>query len=143
MPDHLGVRVLGSFQLDGVELSELRSRQARTVLKALAVAGGGVVTVDALIDAVWPDGLPADPDRDIAVLVSRVRSLLGPERVIRDDAGYRLVADWYDYREVEALTREAATREANGDLRPPVPRRTLRSPSSVATCWRASPTPSG
>jgi DNA-binding SARP family transcriptional activator len=110
------VHVLGPLRLEGADLTSLRSRQARTVLKVLAVAGGDVVTADALVDAVWPAGLPADPDRDVAVLVSRVRALLGAERIVRSDAGYQLIADWYDRHEVEALTREAAARESIGDV---------------------------
>ena len=41
MADRLGVRLLGEFRLDGVELDALRSRQARTLLKRLALERGG------------------------------------------------------------------------------------------------------
>ena len=40
MADRLGVRLLGDFRLDGVDLDGLRSRQARTLLKRLALARG-------------------------------------------------------------------------------------------------------
>ena len=43
MADRLGVRLLGEFRLDGVELDALRSRQARTLLKRLALERGGTV----------------------------------------------------------------------------------------------------
>lgn len=116
MAGQLGVRLLGDFRLDGLDLAALRSRQARTVLKVLAVARGDAVSRDRLVDVVWPAGLPADPDRDLAVLVSRIRAFLGPSRVARSPHGYALAADWYDWDEVEALTRDAAARQAGGDL---------------------------
>ena len=55
MADRLGVRLLGEFRLDGVELDALRSRQARTLLKRLALERGGTVAADSLVEAVWPD----------------------------------------------------------------------------------------
>ena len=41
--DRLGIRLLGEFRIDGVELDSLRSRQARTLLKRLALERGGAV----------------------------------------------------------------------------------------------------
>ena len=41
MADRLGVRLLGEFRIDGVELEALRSRQARLLLKRLALERGG------------------------------------------------------------------------------------------------------
>ena len=73
MADRLGVRLLGEFRLDGVELDALRSRQARTLLKRLALERGGTVSADRLVEAVWPDAPPAQPERDLHVLVSRAR----------------------------------------------------------------------
>ena len=45
MADRLGVRLLGEFRIDGVEVEALRSRQARTLLKRLALERGGTVVV--------------------------------------------------------------------------------------------------
>ena len=108
MADRLGVRLLGEFRLDGVELDALRSRQARTLLKRLALERGGTVTADSLVEAVWPAAKPAQPDRDLHVLVSRARSVLGQDRVPRRDGGYGLTADWWDLDELTTLAREAA-----------------------------------
>ena len=116
MADRLGVRLLGEFRLDGVELDALRSRQARTLLKRLALERGGTVGADSLVEAVWPAGRPAQPDRDLHVLVSRARTVVGADRVVRRDAGYALTADWWDVDELATLTREAVRRADTGDL---------------------------
>ena len=71
MADRLGARLLGGFALEGVDLVALRSRQARTVLKRLALARGATVSADSLVDAVWAEARPAAPERDVHVLVSR------------------------------------------------------------------------
>ncbi len=116
MPEQLGVRVLGEFRLDGVDLASLRSRKARLLLKVLALAGGAIVSRDSLVDILWEDDLPDDPIRDLAVLVSRVRSVVGNDRIVRRGEGYGLVADWYDRDELSALSAEAVRRQALGDI---------------------------
>ncbi len=115
MADRLGVRLLGEFRVDGVELDSLRSRQARTLLKRLGLERGGPVSADSLVEAVWPDRRPTQPDRDLHVLVSRARSVMGPDRVVRRDAGYALLADWWDLAELTELGREAGRRADAGD----------------------------
>jgi DNA-binding SARP family transcriptional activator/RecA/RadA recombinase len=114
--DRLGVRLLGDFRLDGAGLDALRSRKARTLLKRLAVERGGTVLPDRLVDAVWPTARPARPEQDLYVLVSRARTVVGAERVVRRDGGYAFVADWWDVDELAALGREAARRADAGDL---------------------------
>lgn len=115
MADRLGVRLLGEFRIDGVEVETLHSRQARTLLKRLAVEQGGTVSPDSLVEAVWPGSRPAQPARDLHVLVSRARTVVGADRVVRRDGGYALVADWWDVAELASLAREAARRSDDGD----------------------------
>lgn len=111
----LGIRLLGEFRLEGAELDQLRSRQARTLLKRLALERGGSVAPDSLVEAVWGDRRPAQPDRDLHVLVSRARSVVGADHVVRRDTGYALLADWWDVGELTSLGREAARRADAGD----------------------------
>ncbi len=115
MSEALRVRVFGEFRLDGADLSTLRSRKARTLLKMLAVRKGQIVGVDALVDGLWQGQLPADPSREVAVLVSRARRVVGSDRLLRREHGYVLHADWCDRDEVHALVREAAGRSERGD----------------------------
>lgn len=62
----------------------------QALLAALAEAGGRVVAVDALVEAVWADEEPANPAKALQVLVSRVRSACAADVVERVGEGYRL-----------------------------------------------------
>ena len=86
----LAVRVLSGFAVDGVEPQAFGSRKARLALQLLALAGGQVVSPDVLIDALWGDAPPARPDDQLAVLMSRLRAVLGHDQIEHRDSGYLL-----------------------------------------------------
>ncbi len=111
----LAVRVLGDFAVDGVEPQALGSKKARLVLHLLALAGGQAVPATVLTDALWGDTPPARPGGQLAVLISRLRSVLGRGRIDHNDAGYLLAADWLDAAELAALTAEVERRQAAGN----------------------------
>src|SRR6476619_5703432 len=104
----LAVRVLGDFSVDGVEPQALGSRKARLALHLLALADGQAVAADVLIDALWGSELPARPEDQLAVLMSRLRSVLGRDRIEHRD---RL-----DAAELAALIREMEARREGGHL---------------------------
>jgi DNA-binding SARP family transcriptional activator len=108
----LKVSVLGALDIQGVNKHALGSRKARTLIKVLAVARGQPVPVPRLVDCLWPDRPPARPSQQISVLVSRLRSVLGPERLPRSDAGYQLLADWIDLDVANHLAAAASRRLA-------------------------------
>ncbi len=108
------VRVLGDFEVVGVDHAMLGSRKARTVLKVLSLAGGSPVTADRLAECVWDDAPPARPAEQVRVLVSRLRGVLGADRLPRTDAGYALVVDWLDLDALAELADEAGRRMAAG-----------------------------
>ena len=112
----LAVRVLGDFGVDGIEPQSLGSRKARLALHLLALAGGQVVTSAALEDALWGDTPPAKPDDQLAVLVSRLRSVLGRDRIEHRDHGYVLRCDWLDAAELAGLTEEIDRRRGAGHM---------------------------
>ncbi|MEU1230458.1 BTAD domain-containing putative transcriptional regulator [Streptomyces sp. NPDC005828] len=92
-------RVLGPCQAfrtdDGTE-AVLSGARLRSLLTALAAAGGRAVGPGTLIDQIWADGDPADDqDRTAALqaLVGRLRRALGREAVVSAPGGYRLAAD--------------------------------------------------
>lgn len=97
------VRLLGGFEIEGVLERDLGSRKGRTLLKMLAVARGRPVSVDRIADALWGDNQPSHPADQVGVLVSRLRGVLGSERIVRTDAGYLLVAEWVDVEELSGL----------------------------------------
>ncbi|HEX3507850.1 MAG TPA: BTAD domain-containing putative transcriptional regulator, partial [Candidatus Dormibacteraeota bacterium] len=102
--------VLGALDIHGVDKHALGSRKARTLIKVLAVARGQPVPVPRLIDCLWPGRPPARPSQQISVLISRLRSVLGSERLPRSDAGYQLLADWIDLDVANHLAAAAARR---------------------------------
>ncbi len=106
----LRIRVLGSLEVEGLAFSALGSRKQRTVLRILALGRGAPVSIDRLAECLWPGRLPARPGDQVGVLVSRLRSVLGPQRVVRSDAGYALAADWIDLVAFEQLAAEAQRR---------------------------------
>ena len=115
-PTSLRIRLLGGLAVDDVPERDLGSRKARTLLKALALARGSSVPTDRLVDLLWGDSPPARPSEQVGVLVSRLRGVLGAERLPRTSAGYAVVADWLDVDELAARVDEAAAAVAAGRL---------------------------
>jgi DNA-binding SARP family transcriptional activator/tetratricopeptide (TPR) repeat protein len=112
----LAVRVLGDFGVDGVEPQALGSRKARLALQLLALADGQAVPADVLIDALWDTAPPSRPEDQLAVLMSRLRSVLGRDRIEHRDQGYLLHRDWLDAAELAVLTREVQARREAGQV---------------------------
>jgi DNA-binding SARP family transcriptional activator/tetratricopeptide (TPR) repeat protein len=90
------LHLAGAFRVvrDSIELTDgqVGSRKSRTLLKLLAVERPGLVPVDRIVAILWPDGQPAAPERNVAILVSRLRAALGPDLIQGGRAGYRLAA---------------------------------------------------
>lgn len=110
------MRLLGGLVVEGFDERELGSRKGRTVLKALALGRGRPVPVDRLAEIVWAGEQPARPAEQLGVLVSRLRGVLGQDRLPRTDAGYALRADWLDLDELTARTEQAAGALKEGRL---------------------------
>jgi DNA-binding SARP family transcriptional activator/tetratricopeptide (TPR) repeat protein len=106
----LRVRTLGPFEIEGLSERAVGSRKARTLVKVLALARGAPVASDVLIEALWPGAAPAHPADQVSVLVSRLRSVLGADRLRHVDAGYALHADWLDLTEFDARAADAMAR---------------------------------
>jgi DNA-binding SARP family transcriptional activator/tetratricopeptide (TPR) repeat protein len=112
----LRVRLLGGFAIEGLEERAIGTRKARLLLKRLALSQGKPVPAEELAAAVWGDDLPSKPNDQISVLVSRLRAVLGAERLPRTDAGYCLSADWIDLVELDACAAEVEGRLRAGEL---------------------------
>jgi DNA-binding SARP family transcriptional activator/tetratricopeptide (TPR) repeat protein len=119
-PDHhrdvVRVRVLGGFTVDGITERDLGSRKGRMLLKVLVLARGRPVSADALAEVLWGDRQPSRPHEQVGVLVSRLRGVLGADRLLRTDAGYRLLIDWLDVEEIAALAAASADALAEGKV---------------------------
>jgi DNA-binding SARP family transcriptional activator/tetratricopeptide (TPR) repeat protein len=112
----LALRVLSDFGVDGVEPQALGSRKGRLALAVLALGAGQAVPSDVLIDALWDDTPPAHPEDQLAVLISRLRSVLGRDRIQHRDRGYLLHCDWLDAAELASLTEEMERRRGIGNV---------------------------
>jgi DNA-binding SARP family transcriptional activator/tetratricopeptide (TPR) repeat protein len=112
----LALRLFGEFGVDGVEPAALGSRKARLALHLLALAQGKPVSSGVLADSLWGDAQPTRPDDQLAVLMSRLRSVLGRERIEHRDGGYLLRYDWLDATELAHLLAEIERRRAAGNV---------------------------
>jgi DNA-binding SARP family transcriptional activator len=118
----LRVRLVGAFAVvrDGTELggAAVGSRKARALLKLLAVERTHVVSVERIIDALWPDGPPARPAENVASLVSRLRQSCGAAAIAGGREGYRLGAApavSVDLDDADQLVEEAQRRVDAGE----------------------------
>jgi DNA-binding SARP family transcriptional activator len=90
----LAVRLLGPLEVSiGGGPVPLTTGRLRTLLAVLAMSAGGSVSVDRLAAALWDGDLPADARRTITIYVTRLRSLLGAERIGTTPDGYVLHAE--------------------------------------------------
>jgi DNA-binding SARP family transcriptional activator len=90
------VELLGPLRLvvDGGTV-DVRGPKRRAVLVMLALAEGRTVTVESLVDALWPSEVPESGRQALHSHVSRLRGHLGPAavRLERWPDGYRLLLD--------------------------------------------------
>lgn len=115
MPDALRVRVIGGLSVEGIAEHSLGSRKARLALLMLGIAEGRPVTIERLADVIWLDEQPRDPPAQVAVIMSRLRRVLGASRITHGDAGYALHADWVDRSAAAELVAEADRRLHEGE----------------------------
>lgn len=108
--------VLGDFGISMVGRADLGSRKARHLLQLLTLARGRPITVDRLIEELWGDAAPARPTDQVAVLVSRLRRVLGRERLLHGPGGYRFVVDQLDLDEAIAGVARSADLLAGGSV---------------------------
>ncbi|MGY1722174.1 BTAD domain-containing putative transcriptional regulator [Blastococcus sp. SYSU DS0533] len=108
------VRVLGTVAVEraGSRVA-LGGPQQRSVLLRLVLAGGMPVSVDALLDQLWPDRRPASATNTLQSYISTLRRRLrtpgGGPVLMREGAGYRctIPVGAVDAFRFEQLLREA------------------------------------
>lgn len=92
----VAIDLLGPLRLwVGDEVVEVPGPRRRAVLALLALAEGRAVSVDALLDAVWPGEVPTTGRRALHAHISRLRGHLGAgaERLERQGSAYSLHLD--------------------------------------------------
>lgn len=124
----LRFRILGPLEVvasDGRVLHLVRRKQ-RALLALLLTESGKVVSVDRLVELLWPDDPPAQATNSLQSYVSSLRRLLEPDRSPRSPAailrtqppGYLLDVNRNDIDagEFELLVAEAESRSSAGAL---------------------------
>ncbi len=99
----LDIRLLGPITAElGGEPVSLGGPRQRAVLARLALVAGHIVTVDRLVDDVWPGGPPTTAVNTLQSYVSLLRRALGDANTLRREGpGYLLAVD----REALDVTR--------------------------------------
>jgi DNA-binding SARP family transcriptional activator/tetratricopeptide (TPR) repeat protein len=117
------VRLVGPLRVyvDGRRVADPPAGRAASLLALLAVDAGHLVPIDRIIDDLWPDGPPAKARENVASLVSRLRRLVGRQRIEGSRSGYRLVLSddmRIDLRDAEAGVIEAESQLFSGAFGP-------------------------
>ncbi|UJA20974.1 AAA family ATPase [Thermoleophilia bacterium SCSIO 60948] len=111
------IRLCGSLAMDvgdrgdGADAS-FPGRQGRLLFAFLVLNRGARVSRDAMVDAVWGENPPANPEAGLATILSRLRRTLGADILpVRDlpeiELGDNAWVDVERARELEAEAREA------------------------------------
>jgi DNA-binding SARP family transcriptional activator len=110
--------VLGPLEarVDGRALP-LGGPKQRALLALLVLNRNEVVSRDRLIDSLWGERAPESAQRSLDTYVSRLRSLLGGDRIERRPPGYRLrvVPGELDFERFEALLERGRAAAAADD----------------------------
>ncbi len=113
----LDLRVLGPVEarIDGATVS-LGGVRPRTVVAALAL-GGEVISSGRLIEEVWRSTPPRSATATLQSYLSRLRRILGAERLVRHAGGYALaIGDDLDVVRFESALRAARDARDAGSL---------------------------
>src|SRR5438477_9870445 len=112
-------RLLGSLEVASrTGPVPLGGSRQRALLAVLLLHANHVVSRDALIEALWPDRLPADAAHSLDVQISRLRRALGPEAALWTRTGGYLLEvapEQLDATRFERMLEEGRRANAAGD----------------------------
>jgi len=108
-------RILGPLEVSsGGETLELGGQKQRALLAMLLLNANRVVAQDRLMEALWEEEPPDTAQKALQVYVSRLRKVLGRERLVTKPPGYlvRVEADELDLTRFQRLLGEERLDEA-------------------------------
>ena len=104
--------VLGPLEVaEGSASVTLGGPRQRSVLALLLLEPGRAVDADRMVTEIWGDEPPDGARDSLYTYISNLRGVLGRDRVVRSDGGYRLVPT--DVDRVDACTFDATLGEAH------------------------------
>ncbi|HEY1741211.1 MAG TPA: alpha/beta fold hydrolase, partial [Acidimicrobiia bacterium] len=132
------VRLLGPIEIDADDGHSigLSAAKERSLVAALALAGGATVSTDALISALWGEESPSAARKTLQTYVWNLRRALGAERVVTEPVGYRLriSCDKIDVYNFRALVREGDDALRRGRIE-----RAREALAAAIALWRGEP----
>jgi DNA-binding SARP family transcriptional activator/basic membrane lipoprotein Med (substrate-binding protein (PBP1-ABC) superfamily) len=111
-------RILGPLEVrENAQGVDVGGRKQRVLLAVLLLHAGETVSVDQLIEALWGDKPPPRAVSSVHAYVSRLRKVLGRDRIVRSDYGYRVLLgrDELDLRRFEQLLAHGRELLQQGD----------------------------
>ena len=127
--------VLGSLNVrnDADVALPSNSVRLRTLLAALLCHPGRAISAEALAIRLWGEQPPESARGNLQVYVHRLRAVLGPDRLIRDYHGYRLVIQ--DEDEVDAWVFERLVEQGHEARLRGDPRGAAAHYRAALDCW--------
>jgi predicted ATPase/DNA-binding SARP family transcriptional activator len=116
MHQQLEIRLLGPFEvLAGGTLADVGGSKRQALLAMLALGHGHAVDVNALVDGLWGEELPAAPRNALHHHVARLRATLGAQSIVGSSDGYALKDSGVDAVLFEELLTQTRAALRDGD----------------------------
>jgi DNA-binding SARP family transcriptional activator/pimeloyl-ACP methyl ester carboxylesterase len=131
------VSVLGPLEVESdLGVVELAAAKERSLVAALALNVGSVVSAERLIDALWGDEPPPTARKTLQTYVSNIRRTFGSDVVTTEPNGYvlRVAPEDVDVYVFRRLMREGQTMLSGGSARDARERL-----GEAVTLWRGEP----
>jgi predicted ATPase/DNA-binding SARP family transcriptional activator len=114
----LEIRLLGPFEVvAGGTLAEVGGSKRQALLAMLALRQSRVVDVDALVEGLWGEELPAAPRNALHHHIARLRAALGESSIVGSADGYAMTDARVDAVRFEELLAETRGALRDGDVR--------------------------
>jgi len=117
MQELLEIRLLGPFEvLARGTIADVGGSKRQALLAMLALRQGRVVDVDALVDGLCGEELPAAPRNALHHHIARLRAALGEESIVGSPDGYALRGARVDAVRFEELLADTRSALRDGDV---------------------------